>query len=654
MKSLLNILVSLILLSQTIYASTAQSKLSVSFHPSVELLGFGYYLGFESIDIESKTVIIDGIEYPKTAWHNYGYQFSEQYEEYRNSENFLKAISIADHLWLDKILSLLMRLDPVPNAHISDDLNPAYYLGFSKTKDPEEALKNASIFVESLNAFYKEVDFSAFLHERKADYELALEEIYNSLPDESIIYAMEDFYHKTYTKYHLVPSLTIPKGMGFGLRDGSDEIFNIFGALTWQKTNHSQERAMGFNDPQQLRELSVHEFGHSFVGPAISKIPDSIFEQTEYLFEPIKEAMNDQGYNGWKACVDEHFVRAIEIIISKATDTEEAYINLKNAYVDKRQFIYIPKMIPIIQENQRNGIPFYQSIIKALTELSKENRKPNEDNCNLGWHTEDIELFWEVYDSQGSKQKGSIWQSEYLEKGSPGVKGYIPFRIESGKKLAKTISKNKAYYDNVRESSLNLEFTKREVCLAFHKLDSLYKDFRKPEVYFIIGRMNSGGTATSSGVIMGIEMFGNSKDGFEPSNSMDALASIVTHELIHFQQNYAKNNTLLMQSIREGSADFFAELLLDKPIHVDLHVYGDAHEESLKKEFVEKMHTNNWQGWLYGMRDKSRPKDLGYWMGYKIVKAYFDKAEDKNQAIHDILNVQDPKAFLKKSGYMLN
>ncbi|TMI66321.1 MAG: hypothetical protein E6H07_10615 [Bacteroidetes bacterium] len=48
---------------------------------------------------------------------------------------------------------------------------------------------------------------------------------------------------------------------------------------------------------------------------------------------------------------------------------------------------------------------------------------------------------------------------------------------------------------------------------------------------------------------------------------------------------------------------------------------------------------------------ESRPKDLGYWMGYKITKAYYTKATDKTKAIQEILNIKDFTSFLADSGY---
>jgi hypothetical protein len=45
-----------------------------------------------------------------------------------------------------------------------------------------------------------------------------------------------------------------------------------------------------------------------------------------------------------------------------------------------------------------------------------------------------------------------------------------------------------------------------------------------------------------------------------------------------------------------------------------------------------------------------RPKDLGYWIGYKITGAYYNKASDGAQAIEDILTITDFDRFLEQSG----
>jgi uncharacterized protein YjaZ len=54
--------------------------------------------------------------------------------------------------------------------------------------------------------------------------------------------------------------------------------------------------------------------------------------------------------------------------------------------------------------------------------------------------------------------------------------------------------------------------------------------------------------------------------------------------------------------------------------------------------------------WLYnGTMDK--PGDLGYWIGYRIVKSYYQHAADKRRALREILEMTNPKAFLATSGW---
>jgi len=54
--------------------------------------------------------------------------------------------------------------------------------------------------------------------------------------------------------------------------------------------------------------------------------------------------------------------------------------------------------------------------------------------------------------------------------------------------------------------------------------------------------------------------------------------------------------------------------------------------------------------WLYNSTPK-KPGDLGYWVGYRIVKSYYQRAADKRRALREILEMTDPKTFLAKSGW---
>ncbi|HEU5290069.1 MAG TPA: DUF2268 domain-containing putative Zn-dependent protease [Cyclobacteriaceae bacterium] len=246
-----------------------------------------------------------------------------------------------------------------------------------------------------------------------------------------------------------------------------------------------------------------------------------------------------------------------------------------------------------------------------------------------------------------------FFKKEYINIGSKGLKGFIKFRIEDGKNLSKTIKSNLDYYQSIRESSFLIDQKRERFYECFRGLKKIYSKAVFPDVYFVIGAKNSGGTTFKEGLILGAEMFGKTTNTFSPVLDIDYIDEVVTHELIHFQQNYASNNSLLAQCIREGSADFICELIAGDHSNKKIYEYGDAHEQELWEEFLtlKDNSSSNWGNWLYSFKDKSRPKDLGYWMGYQITQAYYNGMNDKQEAIHDILNITDFNTFLKKSGY---
>jgi len=81
-----------------------------------------------------------------------------------------------------------------------------------------------------------------------------------------------------------------------------------------------------------------------------------------------------------------------------------------------------------------------------------------------------------------------------------------------------------------------------------------------------------------------------------------------------------------------------------------LAVTAHGHEAEIETSFVADEDKRDLTSWLYnGTMDKSG--DIGYWVGYRIVKSYYQHATDKQAAIREIIEIKDPKAFLAKSGW---
>ena len=133
---------------------------------------------------------------------------------------------------------------------------------------------------------------------------------------------------------------------------------------------------------------------------------------------------------------------------------------------------------------------------------------------------------------------------------------------------------------------------------------------------------------------------------------IENITPLVAHESCHFNQKYAALNTLLAKSVQEGACDFIAEKTAGETLNLPQKIYGDNHEAELWKDFAAQMSGTDYKNWMYnGITSGDRPPDLGYYMGYKISHAYYRNARDKRQAIKDILETKDFKAFLEKSRY---
>jgi uncharacterized protein YjaZ len=255
--------------------------------------------------------------------------------------------------------------------------------------------------------------------------------------------------------------------------------------------------------------------------------------------------------------------------------------------------------------------------------------------------TDDVDRFWKAFDQMGTSKVNPF--NEYVEKGSPGVKGFIEGRIINADSMYQMVARRKKDYEKSRTILSDLESKKKKIRAIYSAMKYWYPDCKFPPIYFVIGRFNTGGTISEDGLLLGTEML----------NDLNGLPGLVAHELIHFQQEIFGDNSLLKESIMEGSADFLGELISGEYINPRAFEYGEKHLEQLTEEFVLRMIQEDIFDWLYGTTGKDdRPNDLGYWMGYKITEAYFYKQEDKHKAVYNIINIKDPVSFLQESAYL--
>jgi hypothetical protein len=299
--------------------------------------------------------------------------------------------------------------------------------------------------------------------------------------------------------------------------------------------------------------------------------------------------------------------------------------------------------------------------------MAQSGPKLNRDPETVKFVTSDIGKFWLAYDLAAKEtdkaKRVAIFQSEYVDKGSAGLKDFLRLRIKSADNLVNTIDRMPKYYASIRPQTLKVESMEKRMRAAFRKFKSIYPEAVFPDVYFLIGVANSGGTTGPSGLLIGTEMYGKtSKSPMDELSAwlkvvlstVDNVPAIVAHESCHYNQRYSTapdQRHLLGKALQEGACDTIGELISDRNINEHLKIYGRTHDAEIWRDFEADMYKQNISNWIYNASTaKDRPADLGYYVGYLITQAYYRNAKDKRQAVYDILNIQDARAFYEASG----
>ena len=293
------------------------------------------------------------------------------------------------------------------------------------------------------------------------------------------------------------------------------------------------------------------------------------------------------------------------------------------------------------------------------------------DPADAVFVTTDIAHFWDAYDAGGKDNQATPFQTMYLDRASPGLRDFIAARNVTAASLRQMVSGAPQYFAAIKSNMLSLAAESDvvdSIRANYEAMEAIYPAAVYPPVTFLVGRFSTAGTVRQSGMLIGTEFY--SIDASTPLTELppfarnnvqplDSIPMIVAHEHVHVLQwnvrrlGAKSNKTLLDQSLLEGSADFLGELVSGSHINKHIHVYGLANEQQLWTDFQAAMNGTVITEWLYnqGTATGDRPGDLGYFMGYRIAKAYYDKATDKNAAVRDIIEMSDGTAFLAASGY---
>src|ERR1700678_3900554 len=266
---------------------------------------------------------------------------------------------------------------------------------------------------------------------------------------------------------------------------------------------------------------------------------------------------------------------------------------------------------------------------------------------------EDVDRFYKVYDAAGGHPTADQLQHDYIDPGSDGLHRLAQLRNVTGARIAQTLADHPEVYADAKRCMVVLPRVRRRLEAALLTLRRLYPEARSPPVTIAVSRGKPVGVGSPvTGVQIGLEAL-CSTNWLNP-NVEDRFVHVIAHEYVHVQQARSlvddEHPSVLEMSLIEGAAEFVGEMISGEVAYSQFGASTKGRETEIETAFVPDEDKTDLSAWLYN-GTAERPGDLGYWVGYRIVKAYYQHAPDKRRALREIIELTDPKLFLAKSGW---
>ncbi|WP_347093517.1 hypothetical protein [Sphingomonas parapaucimobilis] len=286
----------------------------------------------------------------------------------------------------------------------------------------------------------------------------------------------------------------------------------------------------------------------------------------------------------------------------------------------------------------------------------------------------DIARFWTAFDAiraAAPADRLKLIQTLYIEPGTPGLHALMAARRYTPQEYVDAIAKWPKFWTSVRPLTARSRAATGTLNGDVKRFRRLYPQLRPATITYAIGVLRTGGTTVGDKVLIGAEL-GLGDESVDVSELPEPLRTRLAtffrsrpfannaqnniHEYVHTQQQETEG-TLLQQSLREGVAELVAELITGRKPALPVYSYGPTHEAAIKTRFVTEMAGDNYDNWLWN--SAANPfgvSDLGYFVGYRIARRYYDAAGDKRAAIKTLIELpyNDPTAirdFVRRTGY---
>jgi hypothetical protein len=263
-------------------------------------------------------------------------------------------------------------------------------------------------------------------------------------------------------------------------------------------------------------------------------------------------------------------------------------------------------------------------------------------------------------------------QRGYLDGAGPAIEVFTRYRIKDAQNLARAVAAMPDRYRYaIRECLPRLPALRGDLRAIYLAFAGLVPERPLPAIEVVFGAGNSGGTANEEMQVLGLEV--TCPPGTTPEQFRTTMRGFFAHETVHTWQDgdtpQGRADPMLNQALLEGVADYLATLVTGAVPHLDRDAWARERESWLWTEFqrdrqamlddpaglADPMKSPNFTRWFVncssGKAPDGWPCEAGYWVGMRIAEAFVARAPDQRAAIRALIELRDPAAILKASGY---
>lgn len=340
-------LFSCILFVFLIFSVTEAKATLLEISPEMELLA----------GVLSQTTWIDNMG-PNGPGNQYFQALQSYFFTYRDHEAIKLAQNLTDKgFTFDAPPAFICHLGPLPDLELKYEYSD-YVAKRGGGRDQLEAFRLA------LKDLANQADFLTFFNKWLPYLETSLEKSKEDFRGKLLINWLEDFYGWEATEFHLIMTPSMFPGGGYGATinesTGNPVVFSII-----REDGQSRDYPE-FPTGTDLENLTIHELSHSFVNPSLEIYPKRA-RSLGALMWPVREIMKNQAYPTITIFLNEHLVRAVEVISARDLFTLEVADRILT-YHEERGFYLIRNLVEELEFYQvnRDLYPTFRDFVPYL------------------------------------------------------------------------------------------------------------------------------------------------------------------------------------------------------------------------------------------------------------------------------------------------